>query len=236
LSACFALGSLAFAAASIASQWASAPRSWIGVAFFAGSLFFTAGAGAQYRQAAAAERARPRQEGPLHRLRPASWAPGAADQPAAIIQLAGTLFFNVSTFQAMKHGLTAEQENLRVWTPDVIGSICFLVSSQLAFAAICGCWLCVRRRLRDWRIAALNLVGSVAFGASAVAALVVPASDEPVDAAVANATTTLGALCFLAGALLQGSGASRAQPGGPGRPSSSTSDTTKSAPATAISP
>jgi hypothetical protein len=213
LSACFALGSLAFAVASIASQWASAPRSWIGVAFFAGSVLFTAGAAAQYRQSAA-----------------------PPDRRAAVIQLAGTLFFNVSTFQAMQHGLTGRQEDLRVWTPDVAGSICFLVSSELAFAAVCGRWFGVRLRSRDWRIAALNLVGSVAFGASAVAALVVPASDEPVDAAVANATTTLGALCFLAGALLQGSGDSRAQAGGPGRPSSSTSETTKSAPATAINP
>jgi hypothetical protein len=236
LSACFALGSLAFAVASIASQWASTPRSWIGVAFFAGSVLFTAGAAAQYRQAAAAGRTRPREPRLLRRLHPGSWAPGAADRPAALIQLAGTLFFNLSTFHAMKHGLTGRQEDLRVWTPDVVGSVCFLVSSELAFAAVCGRWLGVRRGLRDWRIAALNLVGSVAFGASAIAALVVPASDEPVDAAVANATTTLGALCFLAGALLQGWGDSRAQAGGPGRPSSSTSDTRKSAPATAISP
>jgi hypothetical protein len=52
------------------------------------------------------------------------------------------------------------------------------------------------------RIATLNLVGSIAFGLSAIASVIEPSTSEPLSAAVANATTTLGALCFLAGAVL----------------------------------
>jgi hypothetical protein len=84
----------------------------------------------------------------------------------------------------------------------VFGSICFLVSSELAYAAVCGRWFCLRPRSLSWRIAALNLVGSIAFGVSAVTSLIEPSTQEPVSAAIANAGTAVGALCFLAGALL----------------------------------
>ena len=174
IAALFGIGSACFAAASIASQWASAPRPWIGVTFFAGSVFFTGGGITTYL------------------------ASDAAGRRAALIQLAGTLFFNVSTFAAMKTGLDAKQSDLRVWTPDAFGSICFLVSSWMSYTPLRGA------RDRAWDIAALNLAGSVAFGISAITALVQPSTGEPVSAAIANATTTAGALCFLAGAVLLG--------------------------------
>jgi hypothetical protein len=199
----FALGSVCFALASIASQWASAPRPWIGATFFLGSLLFTGGAFAQFWEVVHAP------------ARPVWWEPRSIDWLAAVVQLAGTLFFNLSTFHALEHGLTAEQTNLRVWTPDVLGSICFLVSSELAFAAVCHRWICLRPRTRAWRIAALNLFGSIAFGASAIASLVEPSTSEPVSAVIANATTTLGALCFLTGALLLLPGAPPSEDGGP---------------------
>ena len=170
--ALFAIGSTCFAVASFASQWASAPRPGIGVTFFVGSIFFTIAAYLQLRT-----------------------AQSRGDRVAALIQFVGTLFFNLSTFEGMKRGFDARETDLRVWTPDVFGSVCFLVSSALAYAA-------VRRPSTEWRIAALNLLGSVLFGVSAIAALVEPSTSEPVSAAIANAGTTSGALCFLAGALM----------------------------------
>jgi hypothetical protein len=89
-----------------------------------------------------------------------------------------------------------QRVDLRVWTPDVFGSICFLVSSALAYALVARLWS------RDWWIAALNLLGSVAFGVSAVASLVEPSTQEPVSAGIANIGTAIGGFCFLAGALL----------------------------------
>jgi hypothetical protein len=178
----FAIGSVCFAAAAIASQWASAPRPAIGVTYFVGSIFFTVAAYLQFR--------------------PASWDPRRLGWLASVIQLAGTLFFNVSTFEGMKRGFDARQTNLRVWAPDVFGSICFLVSSELAYAEVCHRWFCLRARSLSWRIVALNLVGSIAFGVSAVTSLIEPSTQEPVSAAIANAGTAVGALCFLAGALM----------------------------------
>jgi hypothetical protein len=49
---------------------------------------------------------------------------------------------------------------------------------------------------------ALNMLGSIAFGVAAVASLIEPSRNEPVSATIENAGTALGALCFLAGALL----------------------------------
>jgi hypothetical protein len=183
----FAAGSVCFAAASFASQWASAPRPGIGVTFFAGSIAFTA---ASYLQLTATAR-----------------GPWRGDRLAALVQLAGTLFFNVSTFAAMQRGFDARETNLRVWVPDAFGSVCFLLASELALVGVCHRWACWRTRSREWRIAALNMLGSVAFGVAAVTSLIVPSTSEPVSAAIANAGTTSGALCFLAGALMLTAGA-----------------------------
>jgi hypothetical protein len=159
----FAIGSVCFWLASMASQWASVTRPGIGVTFFAGSIFFTAAAYLQTRE---------------------------EHDDASLIQFAGTIFFNVSTYEGMKRGFDTKQTDLRVWSPDVFGSICFLVSSWMA-------WRPDRNRIN-----ALNLLGSVAFGVSAIAAFVQPNENEPVSAAISNATTSLGAICFLAGAVI----------------------------------
>ncbi|HWG64257.1 MAG TPA: hypothetical protein VG253_21415, partial [Streptosporangiaceae bacterium] len=55
---------------------------------------------------------------------------------------------------------------------------------------------------RPWWIAALNMCGSVAFGASAVASYVVHDSGLPRNASLVNLGTFVGALCFLVGAYL----------------------------------
>jgi hypothetical protein len=190
IGALFAVGSVCFLVASMASQWASVSRPGIGMTFFVGSIFFTSAGYLQYADAVNADRAGAG-------WRPASWAPARPDWLAAAVQLVGTLLFNVSTFEAMKRGLDTRQTDLRVWTPNAFGSICFLVASAIAFAEARR-----RRPSLGWRIAALNLLGSVAFGVSAVAALVEPSTNEPVSAAIANAGTSAGALCFLVGAVL----------------------------------
>jgi hypothetical protein len=177
----FAIGSTCFGLAAMASQWASAPRPGIGVTFFVGSIFFTTASGLQLLDSRGGSRA--------------GWQ-------AAAIQFVGTLFFNISTFAGMNDALDAKGELLRVWTPDVVGSICFLVSSEIAFAEVCGTWVSFANRTRLWWIAALNMFGSIAFGVSALAATIEPSTGEPVSAAIANSTTALGGWCFLAGALL----------------------------------
>jgi hypothetical protein len=58
------------------------------------------------------------------------------------------------------------------------------------------------RRRRDGDRAAANLAGSIGFGVSAVTSLVEPSTQEPVSARITNAATAVGALCFLAGAVM----------------------------------
>lgn len=200
MAALFALGSICFLVASVAAQWAASPRAAIGVTFFAGSLLFTAASYLAYAEAVNVPHERVR-AGRL-RFRPASWEPGRIDWLAAATQFTGALLFNVSTFLAMQRGLDARQTNLRVWAPDAVGSVCFLVASALAYAEVCHRWWCARRRSLSWWIVALNLVGSVAFGVAAIASLVDPSTEAVVNARIANAGTSLGAACFLAGALL----------------------------------
>jgi formate/nitrite transporter FocA (FNT family) len=57
-------------------------------------------------------------------------------------------------------------------------------------------------RNRSWTISALNMLGSIFFGISAVGAYVVPDTDELLNAQWSNGGTFLGALCFLVGAWL----------------------------------
>jgi hypothetical protein len=102
----------------------------------------------------------------------------------------------------MQTGLDATSYDRLVWTPDVLGSICFLIASYLAYAQACGGFFRRPRRDRESVIATLNLAGSVAFGIAAVAAYWVPTSGSVLDLAAANGFTALGGLCFLIGALL----------------------------------
>ena len=54
--------------------------------------------------------------------------------------------------------------------------------------------MCIRDR--NWWIAVINMVGSIFFMISALAAFVVPDTGDLLDAALANSGTLLGALCF----------------------------------------
>ena len=113
---------------------------------------------------------------------------------AAAVQFVGTIFFNVTTFAALDDTLSVQEQDVRVWAPDALGSVCFLVASALA-----PVW---NRRGTDRRIAVWNLVGSVFFGIAAIASWVVPDTGELLNTEATNAFTFLGAVCFFFGARL----------------------------------
>ncbi len=157
------------------------------VVFFAGSVFFTLAAALELREAT---------------LRLGRWTADPSWWSAAI-QFAGTLLFNIDTFDAMQSSLSSQQEDRLVFAPDLIGSICFLVSGLLAYRVATGPRLLhPTRRDRSWRMAAVNLVGCIFFMISAIASYAVPSSGSILDLAAANWTTSLGALCFFVGALM----------------------------------
>ncbi|MFB3048729.1 MAG: hypothetical protein ACE1Z9_01130 [Acidimicrobiia bacterium] len=189
-SACFAAGSFPPTASLLGSA--------AGGVFFVGSIFFTTAAYLQYHEATN-EGDDPTGEGRTNRLL------GMRSQSvgwwAATIQLLGTLWFNVSTFNALRDLSTLQEEAL-VWAPDAFGSVAFLVASSLAIVEICDRLLCWKGESLVWRIAAINMVGSIAFGISAVAARIVPATGEVANATIANSFTFIGAVMFFVGALL----------------------------------
>ena len=98
-------------------------------------------------------------------------------------------------------GLGASTHHHPVWRPDALGSICFLVSSWLAWAEECHGAFAWRPSRIPWWITFLNLVGSVAFGVSAIASYVEP-NGQLVSLALTNLGTFVGAICFLVGAVL----------------------------------
>ena len=182
---CFAFGSACFLIGPFPGYAQLVGNPADAVTFFMGSILFTAGGGLQSWLAWPERRSR--------HGRAAWWA--------AIVQSAGTLFFNVTTYQAMHTALTNPEYDELVWRADWRGSICFLVSGTIAYRASDrrGWW--PMRRGPGWWQPAVNLLGCVFFGISAVAGYVVPSSGSMLDQAAANWNTSLGAACFLACAL-----------------------------------
>ena len=171
----FMVGSTAFALGSAPLYAELVEPALVGGTFFVGSIFFTSASLLQLKQTPHVDR---------------------IDWWACVVQFAGTLFFNVTTFTAMNDALSTAQQDIRVWAPDALGSACFLVASALALAAV---W---SRRGTPWRIGWLNMLGSVFFGIAAVASWVVPDTGELLNTEATNAFTFLGAVCFFAGAWL----------------------------------
>lgn len=192
----FILGSGLFALGALPAYAEASGLSATALTFFVGSVFFTMAALFQYREAVdgLADSRRKR--------RFWVWAPSDLGWAACAVQLAGTLWFNWSTGNALRRNLAAATADKRVWRPDALGSIAFLVASGLAWAVVHHGLVGGHRRSRDWWIAALNLLGSVAFGVSAVASYVIPSTGDVWHAELSNIGTFAGALCFLTGAAL----------------------------------
>ena len=194
----FIIGSSLFALGAVPSYAEAVGLRLCAATFFVGSLFFTSAAFLQYREAVDALPAL----GATRRHSFWVWAPRNLGWLAGAIQLAGTLWFNWSTGNALRDNLSLALTEQRVWRPDALGSIAFLVASGVALrdagrGAIAG-----RPRPRAWKIGVINVAGSVAFGISAVAAFVIPSSGDVWNAELSNLGTLVGALCFLTGAIL----------------------------------
>lgn len=124
------------------------------------------------------------------------------DWLATVVQLAGTLFFNVSTGNAARVDLSAGSAAHHVWRPDVFGSLCFLIASGLAWFEVCHGWASWQPSSLAWWITLVNLLGSIAFGVSAATSYIVPASGQLLSVRLTNLGTFVGAVLFLAGATL----------------------------------
>lgn len=170
----FAVGSTFFAVATAPRVSELAGAGLTNLLCFLGSWFFTTAAWMQQRLTDPGNRT--------------AWHSSGA-------QFAGTVLFNISTGAALlMHSVPARRH--LVWTPDVAGSLAFLVSGVLAIAALGAA------SRRDRAVAWINMAGCVAFGLSAGAAFV-RVSGVTEDQWLANIGTFVGALCFLAAALME---------------------------------
>jgi hypothetical protein len=193
----FMLGSACFVCGSIPA-YLTAVGGWVdGVTYFVGSLFFTAASAGQLVQAQSPTMTGVDEDSQQVRrpVRWFAWLPDDRTWWAAVTQFPGTVFFNVSTFAALAHNATVAESDRHVWRPDIYGSTLFLVASTYGILALLG------SRALPWRIAWLNMVGSVLFMASAVASYVLPTGDL-VSIRVSVVGTFLGAACFFVGAAL----------------------------------
>ncbi len=200
----FAVGSACFVLGSVSAYADAVGPSADAITYFIGSLFFTTASGAQLVQAqtpGATDVDVATQHIPI-RL---SWFASRSDNLfwwAAAVQFPGTLFFNVTTLVATADALTPHQAQAHVWRPDFLGSVLFLVSSAIAMVAVRRDHMPHRLRTWGWWIAGVNLLGSVAFMVSAVAARLVAGTTQMANPGLADAGTLIGAVCFLVGALL----------------------------------
>jgi hypothetical protein len=183
MAALFALGAVCFVVAPFPGYAQLVGAQADAITFFIGSIFFTGGGILQTAIAFPERR---------------SSHTGQAAWRAAAIQLAGTLFFNITTYQAVHTSLSNTNYDRVVWRPDAFGSTCFLLSGVIAYRASARHGLRPARGDAGWWEPSLNLLGCIFFGIAAVAGYVVPDTGSPLDLAAANVNTVLGAACFLA--------------------------------------
>src|SRR4051812_20672156 len=127
----FILGSACFVLGSVPAFVNAVGGLFDGLTYFVGSLFFTSASFLQLLQAQTPSMTGVDEER-QHTPEPVTiwrWLPHDRNWLAAITQFAGTLYFNVSTFAALNHNASVQQQDRHVWRPDFIGSTLFLVAS-----------------------------------------------------------------------------------------------------------
>ncbi len=201
MSAGFGLGSVGFMLGAVMSMvtvpvLSSVVAAAAGV-FVVGAILFTCAAAVQWRTSVTHHpefhSARLHAESDLRN----------PDWLAAVIQLVGTLYFNVMTLWALAvTPTTVANYNQHVWKPDVLGSLLFLISSLIACHPISRAR---RHRLldngRSLSIVVANLAGSILFGISAVGSYAIPPGQER-HPMWNNLGTLLGGMAFLVSAML----------------------------------
>ncbi|MGE7387827.1 hypothetical protein ACQKM2_20340 [Streptomyces sp. NPDC004126] len=204
-SVAFVIGGAHFALGAAVAQFGSGDPLESASIYFAGGLFFNTGGYTSLLQVLNAPQ-HSRGGGPLvtNRWRWWGYEPMRLAWLSAFALFAGTLVFGVNLLDSFLQGLSVQQTNRLIWTPDVIGCLLFLASGHLAFVEICHrSRPCLRSRSLGWWVVAVNQLGSVLFMVSALAAFTRPATGSLVNTDIANWGTLTGALCFSVGGVLQ---------------------------------
>lgn len=181
------------------------PQEWLAkihldLIFFIGSLFFTAAALCQLLESINVEDSASLFVGEqtLTTFQWVAWYPKRIGYMASLVQLIGTVMFNFNTGNAFISDLNWIQQDILIWLPNIIGCICFLIASRLAFMEVChGYWGWQPSNI-EWWITVFNLLGSIGFMISALYGLAVPPGDSSESFRWLSAFFTFqGGMCFL---------------------------------------
>ncbi|MEH6636374.1 MAG: hypothetical protein V7700_12690 [Halioglobus sp.] len=204
----FMIGSALFAIGGAMGVWPEMPgirsidKSHLGWIFFVGSLFFTSAGYLQWFEVINGDVTSTETTGSVQRRWLFyGWRPRNLGYLAVAAQLIGTLFFNISTADAFITGLNQVDENILVWTPNMIGSVCFLVASHAAVTEVSHRYWTWQFHNLSWWITAFNMLGSIFFMASAFGSFVEP-NHILASLWVADFGTFAGAVCFFVGGYL----------------------------------
>ena len=170
--------------------------------FFAGSIPFTTAAWLQLMQSANAGSFADAGTDAAGKFRLFGWHPGDAGWLSCALQFAGTLLFNLNTYNAMQTGLSVQQQDIEIWLPDLFGSMLFLASGYLAFVETSHSHWVWKPELLSWRITFVNLLACVAFMVSALLSFAPSQSTESIVLTWSLFFTLVGAIGFLIGAIL----------------------------------
>ncbi len=193
----FMLGSLCFVYGSMGLVWPPGPGpTVINLSFFIGSLFFTVGCSLQLLEAINAPPAPLPGEPPAPVLwRWWAWRPRDIAWLLAAVQLVGALLFNMNTYDGTLSWSAWGRADEMVWTPGILGGLCFMVAGWLGVVEVCHRPVCLRPRALDWWIGLFNTLGALGFFLNGVFGFQWP-QDWP---DLSNWALFLGSLFFLAG-------------------------------------
>jgi hypothetical protein len=204
----FAIGSALFTLGGVGATWPrSVPTllrdgSVLNRIFIVGAIFFTSAAWLQWMEALNGDVAEALGDGARRRWRWFGWRPRNLGYLASAVQLVGTVMFNFNTLDATLTDLSWQREDLLVWTPNMLGCVCFLVASYLAYAEVSHGAASFAPRSVSWWVAVVNLLGSVAFQLSALYSFAGPAPAAAGALFWAGFYTAAGGVCFLVGSYL----------------------------------
>ncbi len=203
----FAIGALLFMAGALLSlvppHALPVPSRDVGRLFFLGSLPFTFAAYLQLFQAANASvfSVKP-QDAPHQRVMVIGWQLHSAGWLSTFAQFLGTLAFNLNTWNALHTANTWRAQDIWVWTPDMVGSLLFLISGYLAYLEVSGGYWSWKPAALSWQIVSVNLMGCIAFMTGAVLSFSPERPEASWIGVVGNTHLFAGSLCFFVGALL----------------------------------
>lgn len=121
---------------------------------------------------------------------------------SSLSQFIGTIFFNFNTFDSLLNPIYIDERNILIWTPNILGSILFLVSSFLAWLEIYHDTNIKSFKTNTWWTIWINILGSILFLISALYSFNFQSGDNINFDIIAIWTTLLGAICFFLSAFL----------------------------------